>query len=1105
MAEDLQYSVGVSVDDSDLQGFDDQLNNLGDIFPEIEARAASFGEKVKSIFSSLIPSLRGVQAEADATAAAIEDSLSGITPDRGLIEGLEDDLSKLKAMQKQAFTIEDAKKYQVQINAVEEQIKGVQTQLGKVANEGKTAFGRVKDSFGGLTDSIKGGDIGGALSGALGGFAGGAAVQAGLQAFNFIKDKAAEADAAADGMAIALAKAGLSADEAEAEINRAAKAASRIGNEFAMSTVDVTKLQATIVGFGNITGEQLDQLTEISIGAANAMGMSADGVAKLIAKGADPEQEASLKKLGIIFDKNSTSAERMALVQKKLGPAIQATKDSTNDAFGSFDRLTNSFNDAIIGVASVVFEALKPAFDVLILALDPVIWALGAVVDVLGVFQSIAGFIFNIISKLVGAFVKWLTNLGFVRAAIDLVKDAIAGVTAFFGNLIDTISNGADALLSLVGATDDYADSAKNAGEIAAKAHEDAAAAAEEHKKIIEGIVEGYNNQTAAAKASAESASTVMSHIQQVLEAGGQQVNGQFVALTASERVIWETRLKQYKDYGTAQAKEFKKNEARLKANNVAIGLEEEKATDNNESELAKRLAAIDAAMKKREALTIGSIQKTTETAQQEFVAGLRETAELSKKEEKAIAVQQLADKEKLLEDMQQLVKRNADGTVISLTVGSKPGEEKKDLADMQKRLADLQLAIAQDKLNIVKIIPQLNPSDFKKLIDDYRQQYIAFLESIQGASRFGIVAELDVLNLKLTAAKTSVVNLRDEISKEDGTSALLTQLNEIVDATGNIKPDIDITAALGKLQQLQLEAAKLNGSAKFAELISNLLPQIQALASAQISIDNSVTTSALTNAKTHFDRLKEYRDAEIEALKKTGATEQELNELRKQSLEELLQSRLEVAGQNFELQQAAWNDYYDELEAMDQEATDQQIANLQTVRGWVENVLTASFSKAFGDIKKNFFDGFRKEIGAADNAFAEFAASLLEEITNLLLAVAAKAALIALLDAIMPGSGQGAGLALSAFAGGGVVDTPTVAMLGEGFRKEMIMPEVEVDKVLADKITNAQEKGTLGGYDAIKMAFSDAMEENPIRGQLGGYEIDLVSRRQRQRMKARS
>lgn len=338
----------------------------------------------------------------------------------------------------------------------------ITNELQKVGSESQKIGGGFS-SAGGAVDGLKTkvAGLGNELTGvgsiaktALGVFSG-AAITAGVQAlgrgFSFIAERAREADDAADTLNISLVKAGLSASEAAKEQERLGEVAKKTANDFALPTNQVTALQAKIAGFGGVTGEQLDQLTEFSIGAASALDLPAEAVAKVIAKGADEEQQGKLAKLGIVFDKNATQAERFAIVQAKLGPVVDAAKASSQDSIGAFDRLKNTVEELAITIGSKLFDVLAPVFNSIgqgLAFIVPVFTeGFGLIVSTLTEAGAIIGDAFASVSEGAGSFDLAGAAITVFKGVIDglvvairVVANVIAFAVSAVGNIISVLT-----------------------------------------------------------------------------------------------------------------------------------------------------------------------------------------------------------------------------------------------------------------------------------------------------------------------------------------------------------------------------------------------------------------------------------------------------------------------------------------------------------------------------------------------------------------------------------------------------------------------------------------------------------------------------------------
>jgi hypothetical protein len=313
----------------------------------------------------------------------------------------------------------------------------------KVETESKAGTRRIADGFKQIDDEVEkfGSKLGG-LKSKLGDLAIGGLTFAGIGAgISGAMTTMKELDAASDSLSISLSKAGLSGEELDNRFASLEEASGRIGNAFAVDGEEVMMLQAKVVGMSNLTGDAVNDLVEIALGTQDAFQMSAEGIATLIAKGANPEVEGQLKKLGIVFDKNATAAERLQIVQQKLGPAVQATKDSTQDAVGAFDRISLAFADITESGVLTLFELLAPAMDLVV----PIAQAmLAAISEVASVIQDLPGPI-----KLVVAGVALLTAGIFAytaaqqSATLTMIKDIAVQGAKTVATIAGTIATGA--------------------------------------------------------------------------------------------------------------------------------------------------------------------------------------------------------------------------------------------------------------------------------------------------------------------------------------------------------------------------------------------------------------------------------------------------------------------------------------------------------------------------------------------------------------------------------------------------------------------------------------------------------------------------------------
>jgi hypothetical protein len=334
----------------------------------------------------------------------------------GVIEKLEADLKTFAEQKKKAFNAEEAAAFEREIRKTEAEIEKFSKETNELA--GKKPFEGLRKQVEGLKEGLAG----------IGTISIGTALGDGIKdVFSGFIAKAREADNASDQLSVAIAKAGKTGAAAQAEIARLGTSSKKIADEFALPQTQVTALQATIAGFGGVTGKTLDGLTETALGASQALGLAPEAIARMIARGADPEAQAALGRLGIVFDKNASAAGRLAAINAKLGPSIQAAKDSTQDAIGNFDRLKNTVEEAAIGFASKSFEALAPIFQALLPAVETAGDALSAIGEALG---AVIGFVKDN-----------AVSVGILAAGITAY--AVATNAAAIGTAIATTATGA--------------------------------------------------------------------------------------------------------------------------------------------------------------------------------------------------------------------------------------------------------------------------------------------------------------------------------------------------------------------------------------------------------------------------------------------------------------------------------------------------------------------------------------------------------------------------------------------------------------------------------------------------------------------------------------
>ncbi|MCX6146052.1 MAG: hypothetical protein NTW25_02210, partial [Candidatus Kapabacteria bacterium] len=178
---------------------------------------------------------------------------------------------------------------------------------------------------------------------------------------------------------------------------------------------------------------------------ANKAGISYEMAGKMLGKASDPENEAQLKRVGIVFQKGSSDAERYNKILEKLTPTMEQLKEQAKGPVGSIERFQNSLSGIQSAIGSSLIETLAPILSKLGNAAELVstkflpmlkggLKELGAIItpvaELLGnAFTgaiSIIGEVLSTIGSIIG------DAFGQIKEAISPLTDAIAQIfTAF--------------------------------------------------------------------------------------------------------------------------------------------------------------------------------------------------------------------------------------------------------------------------------------------------------------------------------------------------------------------------------------------------------------------------------------------------------------------------------------------------------------------------------------------------------------------------------------------------------------------------------------------------------------------------------------------------
>lgn len=353
------------------------------------------------------------------------------------INSLNTRLSELRQKQSAALSVEDAKRYQVEINKIEKELSDVNAQLTKVGNKGIGSK---------LTGSVK--ELASSSVGVAGGIF---AVGAALGKFY---DAGEKADEVADGLNTAFKTAGLSGDALTEALARQDETATKLGQKYGKNKAEIDAATTSYLKFGGTTTD-LGKKQELIIALAEKIGTSAEAAGKMVAKSTDEESTAGLAKANIRFKDGATEAEKFAVMAEKL----KGTMSGMQDAVDPVDRTKASFDNMLAVVGRLVFDGLQPLFEIISVVLDVLQVTLIPVIKaVLGVFSSLTGVIKKFgeaVWEVIVFFAKWMNPIGLLIQGMKLLYDKVEFVKVAIDGLIDTVVSVGKWFTDLLGITDE--------------------------------------------------------------------------------------------------------------------------------------------------------------------------------------------------------------------------------------------------------------------------------------------------------------------------------------------------------------------------------------------------------------------------------------------------------------------------------------------------------------------------------------------------------------------------------------------------------------------------------------------------------------------------
>jgi hypothetical protein len=753
--------------------------------------------------------------------------------------------------------------------------------------------------------------------------------------------------------------------------------------------------------------------------------------------------------LSLVTKARELFLETALRVQKLLG--IPATEGAT------FATVAQTIaTSALAGAMAVLTSPITIIIGVIALLVGAAILAykhFTAFHDLVDKIGSFLKGVFNVIIAYVTA--EYNTLVGAVNVAIAIfqkfwealkpIRDAIGGVISGFKSLIGYVDD-TDASTKALTVT------AKESGEKQVEAIHLTVEELKAQQAQIDAVVAGYNAIGTAAKTNATNAATLAAQYSRDLKNGFDlDASGAQVKLTDARRKYLEEQLAIQQTYAKQQAVTYHQNADDLAEQEKIVGLTLEKAKQGKIKTYSEEIAALVTQQKQKEEINQQTISATV-TNLRAILDGIKGSGTEELKARAATSIALESEQKKL----ESITKAAQSREVTELAQHLKAITEQRQL-----KLAEIEKFAIKEALS--------------------EQQKDALIADADAAANEAVVATIaDNEKKKLAvkkAARAEELRVLQETEKETVT-AVTDSANEQLDA----------------LRLANLSVEQLNNE----------------------SFNIKLNQYALL------------REAAIKA--------QDPKELKKLEGEELKTISDHFTAMGLEQQKEAKN--------FQKKWLDFKLPSKFDLMNGAMTSLEDGLKNSFKVINNAFFTPLDDALHASSNVFGSFVSGIIhgvvqmgeQIISQLLLSLAAQLLFSSTTSATMASIAAGAataaalvsiatlggaalaggaavtatvglaqGLAVGVHEQGGLVNSPMLTMVGEGWKPEFILPEKTADTILREKITNAQDARGGNNVSDMKTAFSAALRENPAVGKTRGRELIYAASNETSRHNARS
>lgn len=369
------------------------------------------------------------------------------------------DLSKVTTQLNQVAVSADKAETEIkQLDAqkVDIDTSGAKSALDSLASDAKSTGGGIADTFksalnpSNLTSGIVGGLAGGLASAGIG-----TAISAVQGLGTAIFEGAMRADEFGDKLEVAFKQQGIA--DVEGEINKVRESTLQLANDLGLPTERTRQLAGTVATLGGVSGKQAEDLTKLSAGIETFTDGTVKGeaVVKAFSRGlADPEGAAAIESLSKKYPQlaetlksNISPTEKLAAANKILGTSFETVKKQQEDAGGTFNKLSNTVNEAFETIGSGLNNALNTLIPIFTESLGPAFSTLGNTISEL--FSRVWSVLEPILGLIGGAIM--VNIVGMISVAVEALNTIYETAVYAFDQIMLALAPVFDAIKSAFG------------------------------------------------------------------------------------------------------------------------------------------------------------------------------------------------------------------------------------------------------------------------------------------------------------------------------------------------------------------------------------------------------------------------------------------------------------------------------------------------------------------------------------------------------------------------------------------------------------------------------------------------------------------------------